>query len=44
MATASISKTAIRKPYSKPTLVKGPLINDVTAQVISGGITTGGTP
>jgi hypothetical protein len=42
--TTPSPRTAIRKPYSKPTLVKGPLINEVTAQVVSGGITTGGTP
>jgi hypothetical protein len=42
MATASISKTAIRKPYSKPTLVKGPVLADVTAQIASPG-TSGGS-
>jgi hypothetical protein len=41
MAT-SVSKSAIRKPYSKPTLVRGPLLKDVTAQTVSGG--TSGTP
>ena len=37
MASTAISKTAIRKPYAKPTLVKGPLIGAVTAQLISPG-------
>jgi hypothetical protein len=36
-------KPAVRKPYTKPTLLKGPVISDVTAQVgFSAGITTNG--
>jgi hypothetical protein len=33
----AISKIIVRKPYSKPTLVRGPVISDVTAQGVSIG-------
>jgi hypothetical protein len=36
----ALTKIIARKPYSKPTLVRGPVITDVTAQTISGGKTT----
>jgi hypothetical protein len=38
---AATSASVIRKPYSKPTLVRGPVIAEVTAQTISGGKTAG---
>jgi hypothetical protein len=33
----STSKLAVRKPYMKPTLAKGPVLADVTAQPFSPG-------
>jgi hypothetical protein len=40
-SAGATSKIAIRKPYAKPTLVRGPLINEVTAVT---GTISGGTP
>jgi hypothetical protein len=43
MTSASISKMVVRKPYRKPTLVRGPVLTDITAlkgPVVSGVVPT----